>query len=116
MFNNGSKSEIQNMTTFYLDGILLNAENDTEYEAGSIPEPLVRLAGEHSSGIFCVYAYGRNFLALDCNDKYPCGVCEIKKKQNYYLKGLMNGKSGFVDLFDSQFYFDGYINKNPRFR
>ena len=95
---------------------MFNAKNGTEKEAESIPAPLGRLAGEHPSGIFCVYAYGRTLIAHDCNDNYPCGVCRIKRKHTYYLKGLTNGKKGFGSWFDPQFYLDGYKNEHPLFR
>ena len=95
---------------------MFNAKNGTEHEAESIPEPLGRLSKEHPSGVFCVYAYGIKLIAHDCDDSYPCGVCRIMKQQNYYLKGLTNGKKGFGSWFDPQFYLDGYRNGNPLFR
>ena len=96
--------------------MVFNSKNGTEHEAESIPEPLGRLSKEHPPGIFCVYAYGRKLITTDCDDSYPCGVCRIMKQQNYYLKGLTNGKKGFGSWFDPQFYLDGYRNGNPLFR
>ena len=77
---------------------------------------LEKLSAEHSNESVCVYAYGKEMLASDCEQSYPCGVCRIQKKKTYYLKGLTSSETGNDGIFDSQFYLDGYKNGKPLFR
>ena len=77
---------------------------------------LAKLAEKHSSGSFCVYAYGKTVQTDECAHSYPCGVCKIHNKQTYYLKGLANSETGIGGEFDSQFHLDGYKDEKPIFR
>ena len=101
----------------YLDGHILNAYNKTEIKVPAThSEELEKLLHKHQNENVCIYAYGKEILAGECGQSYPCGVCRIEKKKLYYLKGLTTSMTGDGGIFDSQYYLDGYKNGKPMFR
>ena len=101
----------------YLDGNILNTFDETDIKAHpSYSEELEKLLHKHQNENVCIYAYGKEILADECEQSYPCGVCRIEKKKMYYLKGLKASMTGDEGLFDSQYYLDGYKNGRPMFR
>ena len=101
----------------FLDGNMVSAFNESDIKAhSSYSEELGVILQKHQNEIVCIYAYGTEILAGDCDQSYPCGVCRIGKKKMYYLKGLKASMTGDEGLFDSQYYLDGYKNGRPMFR
>ena len=61
----------------------------------------------------CAYFKRINFTDAVCQNKFPCGICEVQHDKFVYLKGLC--QYGY-DLFDMKYYIYGLKNNRPYFK
>ena len=61
----------------------------------------------------CAYYYAHDFIIANCEEKWPCGICQFPEDKVLYLKGLCKHD---YELYDEKFYIYGLQNTRPYFK
>ena len=81
---------------------------DPSQEVGTFPDIYLNPAEN------CMNLVGYLKQVFNCEQVYPCGICEIPNNQLYYMKGLCQEDK--AKFFDFRYYIHGLKNRRPFFK